>query len=130
MKTKPWAIALVLVSSLLISIAQIMYKLAADRLVFTNILTYLTNYPFIIGFFVYGAAGILLVYSFKGGEVTVLYPLFASTYIVVILISKFIFHETITSHKWIGVILIMLGITLISIGSKKKHPTIEYEVVV
>ena len=127
MKIKPIAIVLILCSSVLTSLAQIMYKLTAERLIFTNILSYITNYPFIFGLFLYGAAGILLIKAFKYGEVTFLYPIFASSYILVILISRYLFNEPITSYKIIGVLMIILGIALISIGSKKTHPTLEYE---
>ena len=128
MKTKASAIFMVLLADLLTCSAQIFYKIAADRLVFTNALSYLTNYPFIIGLFLYGAAGFMLIKALEKGEVTFLYPFFAATYVLVLLFSRFIFKETITPHKWIGVIAIMIGVTLISLGSKKKHPAIEYEV--
>lgn len=128
MKTKLSAILMVIAADALTCSAQIFYKFAADRLVLTNVLSYLTNYPFIIGLFLYGTAGVLLIKALERGEVTVLYPFFAATYVLVLLLSKWIFNETITSHKWIGVAGIMLGVVLISIGSKSKHPAIEYEV--
>ena len=127
MKTKPLAILLIIIASLLTSLAQIAYKFAADWIDYTSIFSFITNYPFIIGLFLYGTAGVFLVKSFKGGEVSVLYPLFASSYILVIIFSHYIFKETITSYKWIGVAIIILGITTVSLGSKKKS-TIEYEV--
>jgi multidrug transporter EmrE-like cation transporter len=128
MKTKLSAILMVLVADILTCSAQIFYKFAADRLVLTNIWSYLTNYPFIIGLILYASAGFMLIKALEKGEVTVLYPFFAATYVLVLLFSRFIFKETITPHKWIGVIAIMIGVTLISIGSKSKHPAIEYEV--
>ena len=128
MKTKFWAIGLVLSSAVLTSIAQVFYKLAAQRLVYSDIITYLTNYPLIIALILFGVGGVLLVHSFKGGDVTVLYPLFATSYVFVMLLSRYLFGELITSHKWVGVAIIILGITVISIGNKReKHPAIEYE---
>ena len=128
MKPKMIAILMVLFADVLTCTAQIFYKVAADRIVFTNPITYLTNYPFIIGLIFYGAAGFMLIKALEKGEVTLLYPFFAATYVLVLLFSKLIFKEAITPHKWIGVFAIMIGVTLISLGSKKKHPAIEYEV--
>ena len=127
MKTKSLAILLIIIASILTSLAQVAYKFAADWIVYTNIISFLTNYPFIIGLFLYGTAGVFLVKSFKRGDVTVLYPLFASSYILVILFSHYIFGEVITSYKWIGVAVIIFGITLVSIGSKKKSSAMAYD---
>ena len=125
-RLKSKAVIFILISSFLTTFAQIMYKFAADWLVYTKPLTFITNYFFIIGLFLYGTAGIFSIKAFKYGDVSVVYPLFASSYILVILFSHYIFGEVITSYKWIGVIIIMLGITIASLGTKKKS-ALEYQ---
>ena len=128
METKLWAVGLVLAGVVMTSLAQVFYKWTALRLDYLDPLSYITTYPFIIALILFGVGGAFLVYSFKGGNVTVLYPLFATSYILVMLFSRYIYGEPITSFKWVGVGIIILGITIISIGSKKeKQPTIEYE---
>jgi len=118
MKTKPWAIALVILFTFLMSAAQILYKIGAQRLAFN--LTILTNWPLIIGIILYGISAILMIISFKGGEISVLYPILALTYVwVSLLIPHFIPGDTMNPTKWLGIILILSGVSSIGIGGGK-----------
>lgn len=125
MKTNLLAVCLTMAAVVMTSFAQIFYKMTAERLVYSDFLTYITNYPFIIALILFGLGGVFFIHSLKLGEVTVLYPLFATAYIFVMFFSKLFFGEAITSHKWIGVAIIVLGVTIISIGSKKKNSVLE-----
>ncbi|MBI2651320.1 hypothetical protein HYX01_02520 [Candidatus Woesearchaeota archaeon] len=118
METKPWAIATVLLCTLLISVAQIFYKLSVKTLDF-NLISAITNINLLIGIALYGIGGILLVLSFKGGEVSVLYPIIATGYIWVSFLSKYFLNEEMNYYKWSGVFIIALGIMIIGLGSKK-----------
>ena len=118
MTTKLWAIGIILFSTLLTSTAQLFYKFAADKLSF-NILSLITNYELIIGMMLYAIGGILLILSFRGGEVSVLYPLFATSYIWVSFLSIYFLGEIMNLYKWIGIAAIVAGIVLIGFGSKK-----------
>tara|TARA_Y100000310_G_scaffold47186_1_gene43796 strand:- start:22132 stop:22515 length:384 start_codon:yes stop_codon:yes gene_type:complete len=118
MTTKPWAIGIILFSTLLTSTAQLFYKFASDKLSF-NILELITNYELIVGMVLYAVGGVLLILSFRGGEVSVLYPLFATSYIWVSFLSIYFLGEIMNLYKWLGVAAIILGIVLIGYGSKK-----------
>ena len=121
MATKLWAALLVLLTTFLTSSAQLMYKFASPTITF-NILSILTNYYLIGGLILYAVGGALMIISFRGGELTVLYPIFATSYIWVSLLSIKFLGETMNSFKWIGVIAIMLGIISIGYGSKGTVP--------
>jgi len=118
MKTKTWAILLVIFTTLLTSTGQILYKKGADNLEFT-ITALLHNYPLLIGMVVYAVAGILIIVSLRGGEVSVLYPIIATSYIWVSFLSIFFLEESMNPWKWAGVVTIMLGIVMIGYGSSK-----------
>ena len=125
MKTKPWAIILVLCVTALTSSAQIFYKLGADKLVF-DIMAIITNWPLIIGIVIYAIGAALLVVALKHGEVTVLYPVIATSYIWVAVSSWLLFGESINFLKMLGIVSIVIGIVLISFGSKPEG-VITYE---
>ena len=76
MATKLWAMGIVLSCTLLTSTAQIFWKFGAEKLEF-NFLSIITNVNLLIGIFLYAIGGILLIISFRGGEVSVLYPIIA-----------------------------------------------------
>ena len=104
------------------SIAQIFYKLASSSLSF-NILKILTNYYLYIGLFLYFFAFVLMVKAFKGGEVTILYPIVSTSYIWVGLLSALFFREAISTFRWIGIITIIFGVIFINLGNKSAKYT-------
>jgi len=52
------------------------------------------------------------------GEVTVVYPIMATSFIWVALMSPFFFGDVMTPTRWIGIIIIMLGVCLVARGAK------------
>ena len=121
MATKLWAMLLVLFTTLLTSSAQILWKIGSATLNF-NIIGILTNSFLIGGILLYIVGGALLIISFRGGEVSVLYPLIATSYIWVSFLSMKFLGEIMNAYKWIGIIGIIMGIVLIGYGSKDAAP--------
>jgi len=119
MSTKLWAMAIILAATLLTSTAQLFYKFGSEKLSF-DILSIITNIELITGLGLYAVGGILLILSFRGGEVSVLYPIFATSYIWVSFLSMYFLNEVMNIFKWIGIFVIILGIVLIGYGSKKR----------
>ena len=117
MATKLWAALLVLFTTILTSSAQILWKIGSRNLTF-HIVGILSNYYLIGGILLYIIGGILIIISFRGGEVSVLYPIIATSYIWVSFLSVKFLNEVMNNFKWIGVITIILGIALIGFGSK------------
>ena len=108
----------VLFCTLLTSTAQLFYKYGAAKLSF-DILSIITNYELIMGMVLYAVGGILMILSFRGGEVSVLYPIIAMSYIWVSFLSIYFLNESMNLFKWLGVFTIVAGIALIGYGSKK-----------
>ncbi len=117
MKTHWWAIVLTIITTLFTSTAQIFYKMGASKLEF-NLFALMSNYNIIIGGILYAIGAALMIIALKGGEVTVVYPIIATSYIWVSLLSNRIFGEELNVYKWIGIGVIILGITFISFGNK------------
>ena len=115
MEKRGLAILLMILCTFLTSIAQVFYKIGASRLP-----EIFTNYPLFVGIMLYALGALVLVTAFKFGEVTMLYPIIATSYIWVALLSWGIFSEAVGILKWMGIALIIIGITTISFGSKKK----------
>lgn len=107
-----------IICTFLTSSAQIFYKIGANKLVptFAGIVA---NYHLILGFILYVAAGIIMITALKGGDVTVLYPIIATSYVWVALLSIPFLGEVINIYKWLGISIIMAGIVFVSLGSKK-----------
>ncbi len=124
MPTKRWAIGLMILCTAFTSTAQVFYKFGADRLEL-NFISLITNFPLITGMILYVLGAVIMITAFKGGEVSVLYPIIATSYIWVSLLSIYFFNESLNLFKILGIFIIIAGIIFISIGSKQKE-TIEY----
>lgn len=124
MATKLWAIGLMVLCTAFTSMAQVFYKFGAERLEF-NLVTLITNLPLITGMALYILGAVIMIMAFKGGEVSVLYPIIATSYIWVSLLSIYFFNESLNLFRWMGIFVIIIGIIFISLGSKEKE-TVKY----
>jgi len=107
-----------LASSFFVAVAQLFYKVGASRLEF-NFVSLLSNWPLAAGVLSYGLALVLMLEAYKRAPLTLLYPIIAASYIWVVLLAAAIFpDEAISGSTMGGVLLIVLGISLIGSGSR------------
>ena len=116
MTTELWAIGLVLLATTLGSFGPLFLKKASGKLTF-NLKNILTNYNLIIGLLFYSIGTVLFIPALKGGELSVLYPFVALVYVWVSLLSVKFLGEKMSSMKWLGIALILGGVTLIGLGA-------------
>ena len=109
MKTKTWAIVAIIICTLFTSTAQVFYKKGTNIMEF-NFYSIITNYYLIIGLVIYAIAAIIMILSFKGGDVNVIYPIVSLSYIWVSLLSMYFFNEKMGFLKWLGIAFIILGV--------------------
>ena len=118
MATKLWAMGIIFFTTLLTSTAQIFWKFGVEKLEF-NLLSIITNVEILTGIALYVVGGILLIISLRGGEVSVLYPIIAMSYIWVSILSVYFLNEVMNLFKWLGVAAIIVGIVMIGLGSRE-----------
>jgi len=73
------------------------------------------------GFFLFMITLLLLARGFKGGDMSVLYPVFATSFIWNIIFSRVFIGEEVNIFKVVGVLFIVGGIGLIGLGHKKQE---------
>lgn len=105
-----------IICTLFTSTAQVFYKVGAMKLP-----AIFTNYQLLTGLFLYALGAVIFVVALKFGEVTVLYPIIATSYIWVAILSWLIFSDSINLYKGAGIFIIVVGITIIALGSKSKE---------
>ena len=117
MAAQLWAIGLVILATLVGAFGPILLKKAsAGRL--SNIKSLLENYNLVIGILLYGLSTILFIPALKGGDLSVLYPFVALVYIWVSLLSVKFLGEKMNKYKWVGIALIIIGVSFIGLGAK------------
>ena len=113
METRILIFLLVAFCALLGASGQIFFKLASEN-VSTNIMSWLFNYKLIIGLVLYGLATVLFVVALKFGNLSILYPIIATSYIWVTLFSITFLGESFPAFKWAGILLIISGVGIIT----------------
>jgi undecaprenyl phosphate-alpha-L-ara4N flippase subunit ArnE len=71
------------------------------------------NYKFIIGAGLYALSAMLFVWALRFGDLSVLYPIIATSYIWVAVFSILFLKESFHPLGWFGIGLIIAGISLI-----------------
>ena len=120
MKTPVWAMCLVLFTTTINAFAQVLYKKGAN-IATLDFYALVTNYYLIVGAFLYFISAVLLVIALKYGELSVLYPIISTGFIWVSFLSVYFFSEFMNFERWLGIVLIIIGISFIGIGSNRRE---------
>lgn len=106
-------VILVLISTLFGGFGSLLLKKGAKDMELN--LDLLKNYKLILGLITSATATIIFIFALQGGDLSYLYPFVSLTYIWILLFSNIFLHEKITKHKIYGVMLIVLGVSLIGL---------------
>lgn len=109
--------------TLLTSIAQIFFKYASNKLILSSIKLFVTsavtNINLYIGVVIYFLAAAILLVALKNSDLSVAYPVIATSYIWVALLSMYFFNEVLLTKQWFGIIFILIGVSFTGFGGKK-----------
>ena len=113
--------SLILVSlcTVLGAAAQIFMKKGADPNIHGMLPTMMrifTNLNMFIGYALYGTSAILLVLALRKGQLSLIYPVIALTFVWVAILSVLVLHEELSLMRIGGVITIVLGVGLLGLG--------------
>lgn len=106
LKRNKIGIILMLVSSLMACLGQLLWKISTQ-----GELLYL-----FCGFLLYGLGAIVMMVAYRYGSLSVLQPILSVNYVLSLLIGYFILDENISYLNILGVIVIILGVILIAGG--------------
>jgi drug/metabolite transporter (DMT)-like permease len=123
MPTELWAVGLVVLGTLIGASAPVLFKLGSEKFtmnplkIMKNPLILFTNWKIILGCALYTTAAFLFIPALRGGELSVLYPLIALSYVWSAFLSMKILHEKMNALKWLGIAIIITSVGLIGFGS-------------
>src|SRR5437868_11903525 len=113
MRTSPTAIFLFVAAAFLGALGQFFYKSGADQ-TSGSLRSYLLNVRLLAGVICYLAVMALFVAAFKkGGALTVLYPVYTSTFIWAALIAWLAYGTPIRAPHFAGMLLLVAGMYLL-----------------
>ncbi len=112
-------IFITLIAALIASVAQLLFKkgvpeklekkrhiigLFKNRYILLGGVTYLISFP-------------VYIYALSAAPLSVVYPVFASTFIFVTLISVLTFKEKLSTLRALGVFLVFIGVVIIGLSA-------------
>ena len=110
--------ALVFCCTLLGAAAQMLMKIGLSHPVEPGLIGYVTSLPLLGGYCLYGLNTVLLIFALRDGELSILYPIIALTYVWVTILSVVFFHETLNFFKLAGVAVVVAGVAVMGKGGK------------
>lgn len=119
MKIIPFALLLL---AILIGVAgQLSLKFGMTRrpeFRFADIVKVWRNWPIVAGFGCYGVSTILYLQVLAKLELSLAYPTVSLGYVLVIIMSRWLFNEVVSPKRWMAVAIICAGVFLVGLGSK------------
>ncbi|MDA1234620.1 MAG: hypothetical protein O3A53_07445 [Acidobacteria bacterium] len=122
-RTSASSIVLILLCTVVGAAAQILMREGANYLPVAGsegmVLSLLTNWPLLTGYACLGLNTGLLVLALRNGQLSVLYPIIALTYVWVAMLSPMFFEDSMNAFKVLGIGFIVGGVSLIGFGSRQ-----------
>jgi uncharacterized membrane protein len=121
LNTSSGGIILMILCTLFTSLGQVLWKFGLIEIDSNNLIT-LLNIPFMLGFVSYAAGAVLMLKAFRKGELSILYPIMATSYVWVSLASPLLFSaDSMNLLKWLGIGTIVLSVSLLGLGNSIKN---------
>jgi len=111
-------VALVFSCTVLGAVAQLLIKKGTASIT-PDLMSIVLNLPLFVGYSIYGINTLLMVLALKDGEMSMLYPIIALTYVWVTLLSYTLLHEHPNMYKNIGITTIVVGVGVLGRGKRK-----------
>ena len=116
------SVLIVVACTVMGAIAQVLIKLGASHLAHASLLatfwSIFTVPTLFLGYCLYGIFAVLMVYALRHGELSILYPVIALTFVWVSILSAMIFHEAMNPMKIAGIAVIVAGVAVLGWGSR------------
>ena len=111
-------LALIFTQSVLLVAAQSLLKVSVQkfgsfRWAWSYFATVLTTWQFALSGICALACMLTWMHVLKHYEFSLAYPLLSVSYIIGLVVACFFFHEAVPLTRWIGVVIIMVGVYLV-----------------
>jgi drug/metabolite transporter (DMT)-like permease len=104
----------ILLSAALNATGQILFKAARAAQPKASLLSLFFHAETWIGFLVYGLSAVCWLWVLSRAPLSFAYPILSVTFPIVVCASAFLFSELILPLRWLGVGMIMVGVSLLA----------------
>ena len=112
-------IVIISVQSILLVVSQVLLKISVQLFgkfswTWDFFKTVFTTWQFALSGICAVSALLTWMYALKNYQFSLVYPLLSISYVIGLLSAWFFFHETVPLSRWIGVIIIMIGVFFVA----------------
>ncbi len=114
------AYALLLVAIFIGVVGQLLFKYGMSRrhgFRLRDVAQLVHDFPVVGGFCCYAVSTLLYFKVLADIDLSVAYPTVSLGYILVIIMSKLLFNESVSMTRWLGVVIVCTGVVLVGLGS-------------
>jgi len=111
---------LIIISIVLGACGQIVMKMGTSQLavsglsIMNQLLKYFTNIPILTGLVLYTLSAVVWIFAISKVQLSVAYPMVASGYVLVVILSYLLLHEPVSSLRILGLIVVVAGVVIIA----------------
>ncbi len=111
---------LIIISIVLGACGQIIMKMGTSQLtvsglsIMNQLLKYFTNIPILTGLVLYTLSAVFWIFAISKVQLSVAYPMVASGYVLVVILSYLLLHEPVSSLRILGLIVVVAGVVIIA----------------
>jgi drug/metabolite transporter (DMT)-like permease len=116
MATEWFAIIIALACAFIASFAQLLFKKGSGEMTL-KLWNVLKSKNLMLGLIIYIIITLFGLIAYHYGDLSVIYPLIATSFIWVALLSKKYLNEKMNLLKWLGIAAIIVGVALIGFGA-------------
>lgn len=104
---------MVILSTLFGAVGALFLKHGSKRLSF-SISNQMKNWELVLGVFLFVVGMAFFVVALRVENLAIIYPITSLSYVWIAFLSKKYLNEEINKYKWIGILLIVVGVVLVS----------------
>ena len=82
----------------------------------TQVIRLIYNLPIVLGFISYGVSILIYLQVLDHLALSIAYPTISLGYVLVIVFSNLLFHESISTSRWAAVIIICIGVAIVGMN--------------
>lgn len=112
-------IFITLIAAIIVAISQILFKkgISNKKVKPSNLLKILfKSKPVFIGMAFYLISLVIYLFALKSAPLSIVYPIFASSFIFVVIFSVLFLKERFSKYRFIGIIIIFIGIVVVALS--------------
>jgi drug/metabolite transporter (DMT)-like permease len=114
MASKRLALTVLLISVVLNAAGQLLWKAARSAQPDASLLELFLRYETWGGFILYGLSAVCWLWVLSRAQLSFAYPILSLSFPVVVALSMLLFDETVSPIRWIGVVVIVAGVSLLA----------------